>query len=234
MGCGGKRTRADRRLVCGGGLAFGPNLRLLFSSPPTPSSTEYVELLPQLGASDTAAAASTGNTLPFLAGRVAYALGLQGPCAATDTACSSSLVGTHLAAGALAAGECGAAVTAGVNALLSGRTFVKITALQALSPVGRCRTFDAAADGYGRGEGAAAVMLVRWSAGPATNTFPLALLRGSAVNTAGRSSGLTAPSGPAQHQLLAAALAVGGQSPAELGNLSVHGTGTPLGDPIGE
>lgn len=124
-------------------------------------------------------------------------------------------------------------MAAGVNALLASKTHVKISALQALSPVGRCKTFDASADGYGRGEGFVAAVLVPQLAGAAAATGLLAVVRGSAVNTAGRSSGLTAPSGPAQHTLLVAALATGGISAADVAYLAVHGTGTPLGDPIG-
>lgn len=109
--------------------------------------------------------------------------------------------------------------------------------MQALSPVGRCKTFDSSADGYGRGEGFAAVVLTQHSinslAGSSGSTHLLAVVRGSAVNTAGRSSGLTAPSGPAQQKLVVAALAAGQLSVADVAYLAVHGTGTPLGDPIG-
>jgi acyl transferase domain-containing protein len=106
--------------------------------------------------------------------------------------------------------------------------------LQALSPVGRCKTFDSSADGYGRGEGFAAVMLTQEATATADTAGLLAVVRGSAVNTAGRSSGLTAPSGPAQQKLVAAALAAAQLSAGALSYLAVHGTGTPLGDPIGE
>lgn len=123
-------------------------------------------------------------------------------------------------------------MAAGVNSLLSSKTHVKISALQALSPLGRCKTFDASADGYGRGEGFVAAVLVPHLGSPAASL--LAVVHGSAVNTAGRSSGLTAPSGPAQQKLLVAALAAGRLSTADVAYLAVHGTGTPLGDPIGE
>jgi len=101
--------------------------------------------------------------------------------------------------------------------------------------VGRCKTFDATADGYGRGEGFAAVVLTQHtSSGGSLAAGLLAVVKGSAVNTAGRSSGLTAPSGPAQQKLMVAALAAGRLSAASVASLSVHGTGTALGDPIGE
>lgn len=112
-----------------------------------------------------------------------------------------------------------------------------LPSLQALSPVGRCKTFDASADGYGRGEGFAAIVLTQHRGGSdsgGSGAALLAVVHGSAVNTAGRSSGLTAPNGPAQHKLLAAALAAGRAGPADVAYLAVHGTGTPLGDPIGK
>lgn len=192
-----------------------------------------------------------------MVGRISYTFGLQGPCVSTDTACSSSLVSAHLGTAALARGECSAAAVGGVNALLSAKTSLKIAALQALSPVGRCQSFDAAADGYGRGEGFAVVVLAQQQE-ESGNT--LALVCGSAVNAAGRSSGLTAPSGPAQQKLVLMALASAGfrLGPADVTFLAVHGTGevarpllgrlhsytfcftsmpllpsgTPLGDPI--
>lgn len=116
-------------------------------------------------------------------------------------------------------------------------TLTALLCLQALSPVGRCKTFDASADGYGRGEGFAAIVLTQHSGAGSSSSASAALLavvQGSAVNTAGRSSGLTAPNGPAQQKLLAAALAFGRVGPADVAYLAVHGTGTPLGDPIGE
>lgn len=200
-------------------------------------STEYIDhVLPELGIDPkNNSAAITGNTFPFMVGRIAYTYNMQGPCVPTDTACSSSMVAAHTARSSLMQRECAAAAVAGVNLMLSPATSIKISALHALSPVGRCKTFDAAADGYGRGEGAAAFILerledfyhVRDTAKSIT-----ALFAGSAINTAGRSSGLTAPSGPAQRQLVASALADAKRGPEELSVIAVHGTGTSLGDPI--
>ncbi len=194
-------------------------------------SNEYMEMLPYLGVSQATSSAITGNTFPFLAGRVAYSFGWRGPCVPTDTACSSSLVATHVGRLSMMANECHKAAVGGVNALLSFTTTVKICALQALSPVGRCKSFDASADGYGRGEGFAVVMLE-----PAnkkdSQISVLAYLASTSVNTAGKSSGLTAPSGPAQRELVVDTVAAAGIAPSAVNMLAVHGTGTSLGDPI--
>ncbi len=195
-------------------------------------SNEYMEMLPQLGVSQATAPAITGNTFPFLAGRVAYSFGWRGPCVPTDTACSSSLVAAHVGRLSMMANECQTAAVGGVNALLSSTTTVKICALQALSPVGRCKSFDASADGYGRGEGFAVMMLEPAQTNKTENPAYLAYLASTSVNTAGRSSGLTAPSGPAQRELVVDAIAAAEISPLAVNMVSVHGTGTSLGDPI--
>ncbi|BDA51455.1 probable oleandomycin polyketide synthase, modules 5 and 6 [Coccomyxa sp. Obi] len=187
-------------------------------------SHEYLEVLPRLGVSDISAAASTGNTFPFMVGRVSFTFGLSGPCVSTDTACSSSLVALHLAQSAVTRGECGSALAAGVNAMLSPKTAIKICQLQALSVDGRCKTFDTAADGYGRGEGFAVLCI-----GPSGSAAqPL----GSAINQDGRSSSLTAPNGPSQNALISSAMSAADLAPADVAAIAVHGTGTPLGDPI--
>jgi hypothetical protein len=169
-----------------------------------------------------------GNGLAFMAGRLSYTFGLTGPCVPTNTACSSSLVAAHLAARALGARECAFAIAAGANAALLplGATSA-MTQVQALSPDGRCKAFGAEADGYGRGEGFAAAII---EPAAAAVSAPLALLAGSAVNQDGRSSGLTAPHGPSQAALVAAAMAEAGVQ--QLDFVATHGTGTPLGDPI--
>ena len=142
---------------------------------------------------------------------------------------------THLAHTSLLLEECKAAVSAGTNVMLVSGNTAAICQLQALSPVGRCKSFDDTGDGYGRGEGFAALTLRRQQqaqllGGAAGGVY--AVVRGSAVNQGGRSSGLTAPKGPAQTALVRAALGSGGLAVAQLGVVSVHGTGTPLGDPI--
>jgi amino acid adenylation domain-containing protein len=176
--------------------------------------------------------AGSGNGLCFAAGRISHALRLQGPSLAVDTACSSSLVALHLAAQSLRAGECDLALAGGVNLLLAPETMIYLSKSRALSPTGRCRTFDAAADGFVRGEGCGVVVLKRLSDALADGDEILALLRGSAVNHDGPSSGLTVPNGAAQERLLRAALRQAGVEPRAVSYLEAHGTGTPLGDPI--
>ena len=195
-------------------------------------ANEFVDMLPALGISQATAPAITGNTFPFLAGRIAYTFGWQGPCVPTDTACSSSMVAAHVGRLSLESRECGSAVVGGVNALLSSTTMIKICALQALSPVGRCKTFDASADGYERGEGFVVMVLEEAEEETENERTVVARLASTAVNSAGRSSGLTAPSGPAQRDLVSTALATANAAPHAVEMVAVHGTGTTLGDPI--
>jgi acyl transferase domain-containing protein/SAM-dependent methyltransferase len=176
--------------------------------------------------------AGSGGSVSVIAGRIAYLLGLQGPALVVDTACSSSLVAVHLACQALRRGECNLALVGGVNVMLSADAHIALTKARMISPDGRCKTFDAAADGYGRGEGAAAIVLRRLSDAKAQGERVLAVIRGSAVNQDGRSSGLTSPNGPAQEVVIRAALADGHLAPSTIDYVEAHGTGTSLGDPI--
>ena len=174
----------------------------------------------------------SGNDLSFTAGRLAYHLGVQGPVLAVATACSSSLVSLHLAAQALNAGECQLALAGGVNVILDPVTGIMLSKLRALAPDGRSKAFDAAADGYGRGEGCGVLVLERLSAALRNHRHILAVIRGSAVSHDGSSAGLTVPNGPAQDQTIRKALAAAGVDPADVGYVEAHGTGTALGDPI--
>ncbi len=176
--------------------------------------------------------AGTGNALSIAANRLSYALDLRGPSVAVDTACSSSLVALHLARQSLLAGECERAIVGGVNLLLAPELMAAFSAARMLAPDGHCKTFDARADGYVRGEGCGVIVLKPLAAARAAGDPVLALVRGSAVNQDGRSNGLTAPNGPAQVAVLRAALAAAGESPSSLGYVEAHGTGTRLGDPI--
>ena len=173
----------------------------------------------------------SGNDLSFTAGRLAYYLGLQGPVLAVATACSSSLVSLHLAAQALNAGECELALAGGVNVILDPVTGIMLSKLRALAPDGRSKAFDAAADGYGRGEGCGVLVLERLSAALRNHRRILAVIRGSAVSHDGPSAGLTVPNGPAQDRTIRKALAAAGVDPADIGYVEAHGTGTALGDP---
>ena len=175
---------------------------------------------------------ATGNSSSAMAGRLSYVLGLLGPCVAVDTACSSSLVALHGAVQSLRRGECSAALAGAVNLLLDPIGNIAISKASMLSPAGRCKTFDATADGYARSEGCGVVVLKRLSRAQADGDSILATIRGSAVNQDGASGGLTVPSGAAQQFVMRQALANAGAHPDDIGFIEAHGTGTSLGDPI--
>ncbi|MGB8407608.1 MAG: SDR family NAD(P)-dependent oxidoreductase, partial [Mycobacterium sp.] len=174
----------------------------------------------------------TGNALNAIAGRVSFTLGLEGPAMAVDTACSSSLVAVHQASQALHSGDCDMALAGGVNVLLSPASTVAASRARMLAPDGRCKTFDAAADGYVRGEGCGVLVLKRLSDAQRDGDQICAIIRSSAVNQDGASSGLTVPNGGAQQRLINTALTRAGLTGGDVDYLEAHGTGTPLGDPI--
>ncbi|NEO42201.1 MAG: acyltransferase domain-containing protein [Moorea sp. SIOASIH] len=174
----------------------------------------------------------TGNGFCFAAGRLSYVLGLQGPSLAIDTACSASLVAVHQACQSLRQGESNLAIAGGVQLILSPQVTTALSRLKALSPDGRCKTFDAAADGYGRGEGCGIVVLKRLSDALKDGDKIWAVIRGSAVNHDGASSGLTVPNKLAQEKLIQQALKVAKLEPSQVGYVEAHGTGTSLGDPV--
>ncbi|MFC3994313.1 SDR family NAD(P)-dependent oxidoreductase [Nocardiopsis sediminis] len=174
----------------------------------------------------------TGNSHAVAAGRISYLLGLTGPSLAVDTACSSGLTAVHLAAQSLHLGECDTAVAGAVSLILDPGVSVSFARWGMLSPTGRCRPFDADADGLVRSEGCGAVVLKRLGDALRDGDAVHALLRGSALNQDGRSNGLTAPSPLAQADVLRRGLAAAGSAPDDIGMIEAHGTGTPLGDPI--
>ena len=174
----------------------------------------------------------TGNALNAISGRVAFALGLEGPAVAVDTACSSSLVAVHQACQALHSGDCDLALAGGVNVLLSPVSIIAASRARMLSPVGRCKSFDASADGYVRSEGCGILVLKRLSDAVRNEDRICAVIPASAVNQDGASSGLTVPNGGAQQRLITTALARAGLTGGDVDYLEAHGTGTALGDPI--
>ncbi|MDT0454462.1 beta-ketoacyl synthase N-terminal-like domain-containing protein [Streptomyces sp. DSM 41527] len=174
----------------------------------------------------------TGSALSVAANRLSYTFDFTGPSMSVDTACSSSLVAVHLACRSLWTGEAELALAAGVNVILDGAVGAAFERAGFLAPDGRCKPFDTAADGYGRGEGCAVVVLKPLERALAAGDPVYAVIRSTAVNQDGRSNGLTAPSGAAQERLLTGAYRQAGIAPGTVGYIEAHGTGTALGDPI--
>ncbi len=194
---------------------------------------EYSKMLWESGGLEQADAFSaTGNALSIAAGRLSYSLGLKGPSLAIDTACSSALVAVHLACQQLRQSDCDMAIAGGVNLLLSPESSVAFAKIRVLDPAGACKTFDASASGYVRGEGCGVIVLKRLSTAAADGDQILSVIRGSAVNHNGRNSSLVAPHGPSQQALIRSALAQGGVDPAQVSYVEVQGTSTALGQPI--
>jgi acyl transferase domain-containing protein/surfactin synthase thioesterase subunit/acyl carrier protein len=174
----------------------------------------------------------TGNAFSIAANRLSYFFDFRGPSLAIDTACSSSLVAVHLACQSLRSGESDLALAGGANLLLCPEVTLIFSQAHMMAADGRCKTFDARADGYVRAEGCGVVVLKRLTDATRDGDRILGTIRGSAINQDGRSNGITAPNGPAQEAVIRRALADAEVSPSEIDYVELHGTGTSLGDPI--
>jgi acyl transferase domain-containing protein/NADPH:quinone reductase-like Zn-dependent oxidoreductase/acyl carrier protein len=196
------------------------------------SSLDYAREMVGLSEPQLVSQLGTGTANSAISGRVAYFLGWRGPCLTLDTACSSSLVAMHLAATALRNRETSVALAGGINIVHDPVSHIIFTRANMLSPDGRCKTFDEAADGYGRSEGAVVMVLKRLSDAIADGNRILALIRGTAVGQDGESGGLTVPNGRSQEAVMREAIRRSPLKPSDIGYVEAHGTGTPLGDPI--
>ncbi|KRV50594.1 polyketide synthase [Wenjunlia vitaminophila] len=185
-----------------------------------------------LGPQDVDAYTVTGGVHNAAAGRIAYHLGLHGPAVAVDTACSSSLTAVHLACQSLRTGDADLAFAAGTNLMLMPESSISLSRFGTLAPDGRCKAYDASADGLGRGEGCGVVVLKRLADAERDGDRVLAVVRGTAVNQDGASSGPTVPNGLAHEDVIRTALDRSGLGPRDIDYVEGHGTGTPLGDPI--
>ncbi len=174
----------------------------------------------------------TGNTLSIAANRLSYTLNLRGPSVIVETACSSSLVAAHFACRSLQSGESDLCLVGGVSLMLSPEPFITYSHARMMAADGRCKTFDARADGYVRGEGCGMVVLKRLSDALRQGDRVQAVIRGSAINQDGLSNGLTAPNGPSQQAVIRSALKAAGVRSDQVSYVEAHGTGTSLGDPI--
>jgi 3-oxoacyl-(acyl-carrier-protein) synthase/SAM-dependent methyltransferase/acyl carrier protein len=176
--------------------------------------------------------AATGLANSVAAGRISYVFGLNGPSTAVDTACSASASAIHLACQSLRARECETALAGGINLVLLPELNDALSSMDAMSPDGRCKPFSADANGFVRGEGCGVIVLRRLADANARGDAILGVIRSSAWNQDGKSSGLTAPNGLAQERVIRSALAAADLRPDEISYVEAHGTGTPLGDPI--
>jgi acyl transferase domain-containing protein/acyl carrier protein len=195
-------------------------------------SHDYEDLITQALDNKVDAYLATGNMASTASGRISYILGLQGPSISIDTACSSSLVALHSACQSLHLGECNMAIVGGVNLILSPMLNINFSQAHMLAADGHCKTFDKNADGYVRGEGCGIIIVKRLQDALQNNDRVLAVIKGSAINQDGASSGLTVPNGPAQEDVIKRALAQAKLTPDEIDYIEAHGTGTALGDPI--
>lgn len=196
------------------------------------SGSDYYDRLLKLGESAIDAYFASGNAHSVAAGRISYFLGAKGPSFSVDTACSSSLVAIHLAVQSLRRQECRMALAGGVNLILTPNATIALSKADMMAADGRCKAFDASADGFVRGEGCGILVLKRMPDALADGDPIIAAIAGTAINQDGRSNGLTAPNGPSQEDVIKLALADARMAAGDIDYIEAHGTGTSLGDPI--
>ncbi|HEY6391893.1 MAG TPA: beta-ketoacyl synthase N-terminal-like domain-containing protein, partial [Bryobacteraceae bacterium] len=198
------------------------------------STTDYlhVQIKTRPGLEGYNAYSGLGSAHSIAANRLSYTLNLRGPSVAIDTACSSSLTAMHMAVQSLRNGECSMAIAGGVNAILSPGTTIALSQFNMMAPDGRCKVFDARADGYVRSEGCGLVVLKRGEDAARDGDKTLAYVRGSAINQDGRSRGITAPNADAQREVMEKALADAGCRASDVTFVEAHGAGTCAGDPV--
>lgn len=189
------------------------------------SSSDYAKISAKHLKGVTAYSA-TGTAMSVVSGRVSYSFRLRGPAATVDTACSSSLVSMHMAYSSVTSDQSLYAFNSGVNLTLSPETPAMFQRAGMTTLNGRCKTLDASADGYVRGEAVVTCLI------SSDHEESIGLIKGTAVNQAGRSATLTAPNGPSQQEVLRNALHSASEKPSSMSSIQMHGTGTPLGDPI--
>lgn len=196
------------------------------------STTDYATIGTAANADDLDVYSTTGTVMSIAANRISYCFNFKGPSFIVDTACSSSLVALHLACRSILSGECSRAVAGGVNGLLSPLPYIAFSKMGMLSPDGRCKAFDAAANGFVRGEGVGVVVLKPLRSALANGDPIYAVIRATACNQDGRTSGMTVPNEESQRELIEETCRAAGVAPSEVRYVEAHGTGTLVGDPI--
>ncbi|MGZ7443444.1 SDR family NAD(P)-dependent oxidoreductase [Paenibacillus sp. TH7-28] len=225
-GYGSRRSREghDIGVFAGArGNAYQVLEEMARQTPEQRNRKDYIEL---------ARAGLLGKAPNMIAAAISNVMDLSGPSIVLDTACSSSLVSVHMACQSLRSGECQMAIAGGVDLLLTPETYIMLSQINAMSPEGKCKTFDTTADGYVPGEGGGAVLLKPLSSALADGDTVYAVIKGSAVNNDGYTVGVTTPDVSAQKKVIRAALEQAGVNPEVIGMIEAHGTGTFLGDPI--
>lgn len=196
------------------------------------SRSDYQPLVEQLCDKSVAAHAVIGNTHSMVPGRISYFLNVSGPAIAVNTACSSSLVALHQACAGIINGSSDMAIAGGVNLLITPQSVEAFSSMNALSPDGKCKTFDAGANGFVSAEGVGVVLLKSYEKAREDGDTIWAVVKGTALNNDGHSNGITAPNPKAQTSVIKDAMEQAGIDGNDINFIEAHGTGTNLGDPV--